>query len=91
MNHDDILNNPAQLTEHAGTEVTNDCCGYDLVFALRDRHHAFSLSISTVLECLSLAEQQGAIPPLAPLWWSNVAERYHLDLAQIMGPNTANE
>lgn len=79
MNHDDVLENRA--IPEPGT-TPSQCCGDELVFAMRDRHHTFSLSVTTVLECLHVAEQEGAIPALSDDWWIAVDRRYkipHLD------------
>lgn len=79
MNHDEILENRANLQSDPVQEADGQCCGNHLIFALRDRHHDFSLGIDTVLQCLRFAEQQGAIPELPADWWIAVRGRYHLD------------
>ncbi|OLU25665.1 hypothetical protein BVH03_17650 [Pseudomonas sp. PA15(2017)] len=78
MNHDEILENRAELSSEPVQETSGQCCDNHLIFALRDRHHDFSLGISTVLECLRFAEAQGAIPALPEDWWIAVRGRYHL-------------
>lgn len=44
-------------------------CEEPMVFAMRDKHHEFSIGLSTVLECLRAAEAEGCVPPLPPEWW----------------------
>lgn len=83
MNHDEILNNRAVQSQPGGDQVSSDCCGSDVVFALRDKHHDFSMSLSTLLQCLRFAEENGAVPPLEPAWWWQVASRYHLSLHEL--------
>jgi hypothetical protein len=76
MNHDEILDNRAQPLdlERAQARVDSD----DLVFALRDSHHTFSMDIATVLQCLQFAEQEGAIPQLPDDWWTAIGRRYKI-------------
>jgi len=71
----EIYNNRANIAEG---EKTHDCTGYDccdelLVFALKDKHHEFSLGLSTVLKCLSIAEKEGYVPKLPYEWWVDVS------------------
>lgn len=75
MNDELILNNRAN---HTGMVKQNDCveCNEELLFAMRDRHHTFSLGLRTVLQCLRLAEEEGNIPSLPPDWWNSVANRH---------------
>lgn len=74
MNHDEIIENRAQP---ASDRFAHDGCD-ELVFAMRDRHHAFSLDIATVLQCLQLAEQEGAVPHLPDDWWIVIVRRYKI-------------
>ena len=74
MTHDKILNNRAQPIPG---DDPHACCD-ELVFAMRDRYHAFSLDISTVLRCLQMAEQEGAIPNLPDEWWIAIERRYKI-------------
>lgn len=55
--------------EKATTKPSTDCCDDDVVFILKDQHHEFSLSLTTLLQCLRFAEQQGAVPALPAQWW----------------------
>lgn len=83
MNQDDILNNRANLNAEDGTAIHNDCCGNELIFALKDQHHTFSLNLTTVLQCLKFAEEEGAIPHIGSMWWEQVASTYGIDLALV--------
>ena len=60
-------------------ELTLDCTGFEccheeLVFALRDKHHEFSLGLSTILECLAAAERTGNVPKLPDMWWLQIRQ-----------------
>lgn len=78
MRHDDILRNRAHLTKESGDTTSCQSCGSEVIFALRDNHHEFSMSLSTLLQCLHFAEQEGLIPPVDTMWWSQVTSRYCL-------------
>ncbi|MDH3000188.1 hypothetical protein A1D23_08325 [Chelonobacter oris] len=65
MNTEKYLENPAEFViqkqqKHDFCEM----CDEPLYFALRDRHHEFSLPLSTLLECLKFAENEGVIPAI---------------------------
>ena len=74
MNHDEIIGNRAKP---ASDRFAHDCCD-ELVFAMRDCHHTFSLDIATVLQCLHLAEEEGAVPGLPNDWWTAIVRRYKI-------------
>lgn len=63
--------------EIVSQDVT-DCetCGEILAFAMRDKHHEFSLGLYTVLQCLRAAEKEGVVPPLPDEWWIAVGGLY---------------
>lgn len=73
MDHNqDIYYNRAVLDPEAtlARDVTElECCQEELVFALKDQQHAFSLGLSTVLRCLAIAEKEGYVPRLPDKWW----------------------
>lgn len=46
-----------------------ECCLEELVFAMEDNQHQFSLGLSTVLRCLAIAEHEGYVPKLPYDWW----------------------
>lgn len=72
--HTGILENRASLCAPAATEVFCPSCDESLIFAMQNQ---FSLGLSTVLECLALAEKAGHVPPLPPEWWISLSVRYH--------------
>lgn len=78
MNHDDILENRAGLTETTATIADEGYYEGCLVFALRDQHHTFSLDLETIIQCLKIAEQNGAVPELPEGWWLLISRRYNL-------------
>lgn len=41
----------------------------ELVFAMRDQSHEFSLGLTTILRCLAIAEKEGYVPELPSEWW----------------------
>lgn len=49
-----------------------ECCNEELIFSMKDKKHQFSLGLSTVLECLMIAEKKGYVPSLPPEWWHNL-------------------
>ena len=53
------------------TKDTTLCenCDEVLAFAMRDNFHEFSIGLSTILECLQIAEKEGYVPPLPDEWW----------------------
>ncbi len=61
-------------------------CEHELIFAMRDNYHEFTLDIQTILECLLAAEREGAVPELSAVWWSKVMNHYRL-----MVPEFINE
>ena len=54
-----------------------DCldCDEPIYFAMHDKHHKFSLSLTTLIECLKFAENEGAIPPIDISWWGEISNR----------------
>ena len=70
--------NRAQL--QPGPESAQDCtdcecCCEELVFAMQDTQHQFSIGLFTILDCLKIAEKQGYVPPLPDDWWLLVRGR----------------
>lgn len=78
LDHQAILANRARLRtdDDAGDAPQQSC--ETIVFALQDRHHAFSLDLETVLQCLRFAEAEGAVPELPTAWWRMVINRYKI-------------
>ncbi|MBK1674734.1 hypothetical protein CKO35_15830 [Ectothiorhodospira shaposhnikovii] len=76
MDHSNILNNRAQPMSDPELGA-HTCPGKDeLVFAMRDRHHTFSLDLTTILQCLEIAEREGAVPELPSEWWTQIRGCY---------------
>jgi hypothetical protein len=48
------------------------CCLEELVFAMKDNYHQFSIGLSTILSCLAIAEKKGYVPKLPYEWWSRL-------------------
>lgn len=64
----DIYRNRAQLDE--ATDISDfECCPENLVFAMKDKHHSFSIGLSTILHCLAIAEKEGYVPEIPSEWW----------------------
>jgi hypothetical protein len=60
-------------------EIAKDCTGFEcckeeLVFAMRDNYHAFSIGLLTILDCLKMAEQGGYVPKLPEGWWRELRQ-----------------
>jgi len=49
-----------------------ECCHEELVFALKDNCHEFSIGLSTILECVAVAEKEGYLPKLPDKWWLDI-------------------
>lgn len=71
--------NPAAGCEEAGPGRR---CDGVLLFAMRDRHHAFTLDLETVLGCLRIAEHEGDLPELPDEWWNRVLTRYNVPVGE---------
>lgn len=69
------FDNPAELTEKDGNPASIDNSS-ELVFAIQDQFHKFSLSLQTVLDCLKIAESSGYIPNLPAQWWCSTINRH---------------
>ena len=82
----DVLNNPATLQTQEATRNVHDCCENHLLFAMQDNHHSFSLSINTALECLYIAQNEGAVPDLPDEWWHRVRNYYNLNIPHFDKP-----
>lgn len=54
-------------------DVTDaQCCTEQLVFAMQDNYHPFSMGLSTILSCLAIAEKEGYVPRLPFDWWNSL-------------------
>ena len=54
-----------------------DHCNNPLVFELSNDADQYAVNIETILKCLELAEQQGAIPKINSDWWTKISRRYN--------------
>ena len=74
IDHKDILDNRISPVgaDAQGLSMSEG----EIVFALQDRYHQFSMELSTILQCLRMAEQEGGVPRLPSDWWIQVARRY---------------
>ena len=76
--HRERIANRARLSGDVQDNRTSDCCYNHLLFALKDKHHEFTLGLETVLSCLYAAEKQGVVPPLPVEWWNTIENAYKL-------------
>ena len=54
-------------------DVTNNDEIYDnLIFAMKDKTHNFTIGLDTIIECLKIAEDEGCVPKLPERWWNEV-------------------
>ncbi|ARU64441.1 hypothetical protein BTV20_02435 [Histophilus somni] len=70
--HNDVLSNRAILNNVKSPECHQ--CDELIIFSLQDNHHHFSLSLSTLLECLKFAENENVIPPIHETWWDEISK-----------------
>ena len=79
MKNKEIFENRAELkggNQHIKDCTDYECCREELVFAMEDTEHKFSLGLFTVLECLLIAEKEGYVPTLPADWWLQVRGHY---------------
>ena len=78
MDEKKVFENRAGLSSEDSSITDNSCehCDEPLLFAMQDNYHQFSMGLFTVLNCLKLAEADGAVPKLPPDWWISLANRY---------------
>lgn len=71
------IENMATLSDNKIQEHTKcTSCNEDYIFLLKDKTRDFSIGLTTILSCLSFAEQKGAIPALPEEWWTLINLRY---------------
>ena len=51
-------------------------CMEDFVFAMKDNHHSFTINLTTILQCLFIAEKEGCVPKLPRDWTLTVVSRF---------------
>ena len=66
-------NNHQEMNEHSvdlekAEEIACDKCCESVIFHLRDKEHEFTMGLSTVLECIMFAIEQGDLPKLPMSW-----------------------
>ncbi|WP_323034269.1 hypothetical protein [Pararhodobacter sp.] len=76
--HEQVLLNRAEPDIDGNNQGAPATVGETVTFAMKDKHHRFSLDLETVLGCLAFAEDQGAVPALPDGWWLMVKQRYHV-------------
>ena len=70
---DEIFRNRALPDGGEFQDVTNcESCLEELVFAMKDNHHKFSIGLHTILYCLAIAEKEGSVPRIPSQWWDEV-------------------
>lgn len=74
------LNNIAQVNAETSDISACPACEEEIFFALKDAYHEFSLPLTTLLQCLQLAEHHGGVPTLPVEWWVQLQQRYELKL-----------
>ncbi|MCT4625673.1 hypothetical protein [Halodesulfovibrio sp.] len=82
MSREDVIANHAALQSEKAITQNDDfsgcpTCSEEVIFAMEDSFHHFSIGLRTILQCLNLAEMQGYIPPLPDEWWNEVANRHN--------------
>ena len=74
---DAIYENRATLEQGGVIDHTPcDRCMEDFVFAMKDNYHSFSIGLTTILQCLFIAEQEGCVPELPRDWTITVISRF---------------
>lgn len=74
-----IYHNRADFNKKEGKVIATDQTvdenfSEELVFAMKDSTHNFSIGLTTILGCLSIAEEEGYLPPLPEGWWSDIRQ-----------------
>ncbi len=78
-NFEEALANRAELQESENIACNN--CSEPVIFHLKDNTHEFTMSLSTVLECLAFAVQAGELPKLPFDWIAKVDKLCDTDYA----------
>lgn len=73
---EEIFENRAHPEADGTREVICPHCDEMLVFAMKDREHEFSIGLSSILECMVIAEHMGHVPPFSDEWWASLVGRY---------------
>lgn len=83
--------NPKKMFENRAAETAPGKAGHvaclncdeDIVFAMSDKYHEFSIGLRTILRCLKIAENEGSVPPLPTEWWISIAHRHGLQFPRM--------
>lgn len=73
---EDMFNDRAFPERDGQREVLCPHCEEALVFGMRDKAHEFSIGLSSILECVVIAEHMGYIPSFPDEWWVSLVRRY---------------
>ena len=74
---DIIYANRAELEQDEVIDHTTcERCMEDFVFAMKDNYHSFSIGLTTILQCLFIAEKEGYVPALPRDWKITVISRF---------------
>ena len=73
-NHQEMNDRRVSLEE--AEEMVCNRCDERVIFHLRDKDHEFTMGLSTVLECLMFAVEQGDLPKLPLSWCTDVDYAY---------------
>lgn len=68
-----------EVTEEVEEIVDPDKTDEILWFALKNGEVEYKIGLSDILACVKFAERIGEIPPLPPLWWSQIEGLYNRD------------
>lgn len=68
--YEELYKSSVSLTE--GEEQCCDKCCDPVIFHLRDNYHEFTMALSTVIECIVFAIQNGDLPKLPLSWLEDV-------------------
>jgi hypothetical protein len=55
-----------------------DYCESRIMFELNNGEDSYALSMVSVLTCLKIAENNGAIPKIDAKWWKSLQPHYNL-------------
>ena len=78
--HNELLNNRVMLDGEE--EMVCDNCWETVIFHLKDKNNEFSMGLSTVMECLIFAIQQGDLPRLPLSWLSDADDVCHTSYSE---------
>jgi len=59
------------MTLNESERIVCDSCDDRITFALQSGAHTVNIGFGTVLECLRIAEMEGAAPKIPRGWWQD--------------------